>query len=91
VFRLFLCEAIDHIRAGEQREKGVGILHLCGSSEVKRERHPPRQLEHVIEHVLAFAELRRLDFHARLFAVQPVKNADGEGEQCSSYELTGGE
>ena len=37
--------------------------------------------------MLEFAASRRLHFHARLFSIEAVENADREGERCSPNEV----
>jgi hypothetical protein len=40
--------------------------------------------------MFVFAERRRFDLHARLFAVESVENTDGQREHCSAGNVTRG-
>jgi len=64
------------------------VWDLAAAGEMVAKRRPPRDLEHVIKHVLLSAGRRRLDFHARLFAVEPVEDADDQREQCSRDQVS---
>src|SRR6266576_3966621 len=63
---------------------------LMGTSKVVSQRSPPGDFEECIEPMFEFAAFRCLDFDARLFAVQTIKNADNQREHDSPEELAGG-
>ncbi|CAA9248689.1 MAG: hypothetical protein AVDCRST_MAG42-2421 [uncultured Chthoniobacterales bacterium] len=89
---MLFCDAlgvsIHEITADEQQRQRVCVRQRASAGKVVREGDPPRELKHVIEHVLAFAQLCCLDFDARLFAIEAVEHADDQRQPDACEQVT---
>jgi len=81
------CDPVNPIGTHQEQEKRVGVRERMRVAEMVRERRPPREFEHVIEHVFPFAELRRLDFNAGLFAIDAVEHANNQRKHNAGGEM----
>jgi len=75
------------VRRDEQTEKIEGVRKLAASPQMKRDNHPPRILDQIIEMMFPLATLGGFNFDARLLPVQSIDDTKYEGSENSKTHV----
>jgi len=75
------------VRRDEQTEKIEGVRKLAASPQIKRDNHPPRILDQIIEMMFPLATLGGFNFDARLLPVQSIDDTKYESSDDSEPDV----